>query len=411
MREMMIGVMICLAAGVIQAAETPVASAETSGQRVILYEKDFETGKGLVGEGPYKGSWESNYKEAALCIEKPRGQGNDSQFALTCHAKKSMEYTTCEMAYSATVEPDGWDGSLSFSFYNGGFTEMYAMYMPALPADTTSHRAYFSAPTNQWVKLDLPLDKFLYCGHRPRRGAPLERIVFAGVGPQHDDTVFQVDDIKLYRVKQANPLKPKPKAPLPEGVLFRQDFNDPGDFTVESKFFVITPYCFCWRVAGGVEASGKPADRTADPDAGCLRIESFGKNQNLRSALLFDVPGNNTVIEFDVFCKGVFDLGLSANGTTLRKGRYRIYVQPQPEDGKWTHYQVSAEELTPFGMDLKEGREEKTGKGETFNRVGFLAASKDREERYMLIDNLVIRQEKAAPVKAAGTTEAPKDNK
>lgn len=379
----LLGWVVSAVAGAEEAAEQPTK---------VLVEFKFDDGKGLPGR--FRGNWHSNQaKEARLSLDAPLGTGNDSTKVMTCHTRKALPYVSCEAALHGTlVEPQGWDGFVSFRFYNDGFESFYMTYLPLVPSDVTFHRAYFKAPKGQWVDMTLPLDKFLYRARRPRRGAPLEYLVFVAEGAESDDSVFQFDDFRLYRVRQADPPKAKPKPPLGRGVIYRQDFDDPNDFDLES-YYPWTRYCTTFRAPGGLDANGKPIEDTEKTEAGCLRVAGFRQGDQATGGRRVDFRGEGTVIEFDCMVQGASDFALIVRNKKDRK-KFRQYPQPQPVPGKWQHYVVSAEDFVPFGIPTGEAAGKKYGKPEEFFELLFYAwADKTKEPHYILIDNLVIRKE------------------
>jgi len=371
-----------------QGAGGPAVTAQT---REVLVEFTFDDGKGLTG--PFRGTWHSNEAaEARLSLDAPLGTGNASTKAMTCHTKKALPYVSCEVALHGTVvEPQGWDGEVSFKFYNGGFESFYMTYLPLIPSDVTFHRARFTAPKGQWVEMKLPVDKFLYRGCRPRRGCPLEYLVFVAEGAEGDDSVFQFDDFRLSRVKQANPRAAKPKPPLGEGVIYQQNFDDVGDFDLEG-YYPWTPNCTALRVPGGLDAAGKPMDTVKETEAGCLKVEGFKKADEVRGGRRIDFPGEGTLLEFDCLIQGAADFGVVVRNVPDHK-KFRQYAHPQPESGKWTHCVMSGEDFAPYGTPSKAGGTEKHGKAEKFFEVLFHAFANDTNEpHYILIDNLVVRR-------------------
>jgi len=398
----MFGMIAMSLAAVLTVWAAAAPGVEAPGEKKVLYQADFEdpTGECIYHKGgTYIRHWCSNFDEARLSVDPPMGKGNDSKLALTCHTKKALPYVTCEVPlYGTTVEPQGWDGGVSFRVYNGGFDGFSMMYW--LPPDTTVNRFYFKVPKGEWATFDVPLDKFLYHDRRPRRGLPLERLVFVGSGAESDDSVFQVDDLALYQVKQAHPVLARPKPPLPDGLLYRQDFNDLADLDVDQNYFPYISDCNLFRWPGGVDASGKPVPEQTE-GAGCIKIECYNtKNKEFRSCQLVKFPGD-TVIEFDCLAVGVRDLLVRArtnqNDPATHKPvqmEYRLPVTPQPQPGKWARCRVSVEDMVPFSIrSIEEGVGKKLGRGHDYYMLFLSAMADNSDEHYLLIDNMVIRKE------------------
>jgi len=399
-----LGVIVVSSAAVVTAGAAAAPGAEAPREKKVLYQADFEdpTGECIHHKGgPYNKHWCSNFGEARLSVDPPMGKGNDSKLALTCHTKKALPYVSCEVPlYGTTVEPQGWDGGVSFRIYNGGFDGFTMSYCPAMPADTTVHRYYFKVPKGEWVTLDVSLDRFLYHNRRPRRGLPLERLVFAASGAESDDSVFQVDNLVLYQVKQTHPVLAGPKPPPSDGVLYRQDFNDPADFDVDQNCFPYISNCNLFRWPGGVDAVGKPVPEDT-PDAGCIKIECYNtKNKEFRSCQLVKFPGD-TVIEFDCLAVGTRNLLVrvrtNQNDPATNKPvqmEYRLPVSPQPQPGKWTRCRVSVEDMVPFSIrSIEEGVGKKLGRDHSYHMLFLSAMADNSDEHYLLIDNMVIRKE------------------
>jgi hypothetical protein len=245
------------------------------------------------------------------------------------------------------------------------------------------------------VDIRLPLDKFLYRGCRPRRGCPLEYIVFVAEGAESDDSVFQFDDFRVSKVKQAKARAAKPKPPLAEGVIYRQDFDDANDFDLEG-YYPLTKNCTAMRTTGGLDASGKPVEDAPGTERGCLKVEGFKKADEIRGGRRVDFPGEGTVIEFDCRIEGAQDFALVARNLPDHK-RFRQYGRPQPEVGKWTHYAMSAEDFVPYGTPTGAPGVEKPGKGERFFEIVFHAIADNTEgPHFILIDNLTVRRAAAS---------------
>lgn len=353
----------------------------------VLYATDFESGRDLYSGGKYDGHWQTNEKDAKLSVEPPLATGNDSKQALTYRTLKVRHLASCEVPLRRTVvEPQGWDGALSFRFYNGGFKEVYAMYLTLFPSDANNYRCYFDAPEGRWVELDLPLDKFLYLNQRPRRGPTnqLEAIVFVAHDPESGDAVFQVDDVKLYRLKQADPPLAKPKPPLPQGVMYRQDFDDPNDFDLES-YYAFTYDCKVRRIEHDPETTGRPV-----AEGGCLKIEGVKVGKQVKAGRSRRFPGKDTVMEFDLLAKGIRSFRLI--GRCL--SRKDLWLNPgEPEEGRWKHYRVAARDFQPLNLVDTPGAKGEHGKGETFWSLMFRFFPDEKKTgHYILVDNLVFRQ-------------------
>lgn len=379
-----------------QAAVAATAAAHAGEQAV--YAANFEDGKGLGGEGvPFKGNWLPLDKNVQPEIAAPLGAGNDSKKVLSVKAAAKTGSACMELPLHGTVvEPEGYDGVVSLRVYNGGFATFQMTYSPIVPSDITFHRANFTAAKGQWTNIEIPLDQFLYQERRPRRGCPLEYLCMVGVGPEEAGAVFQFDDVKVKRVRRKDAPAAKPKPALAEGVAYRQDFDDPADFDVES-FYPGTRNANAFRDAGGVDASGKPAAPAKDGEAatpGCLKIACYERNQEFNGGRNLTIAGEGTVIEFDCLLTGAKDFAVVVRGA---KGRWRQY--PKLEPGTWTHLIVSAEEFAPFGTAPKDGIEKKLSKAERFSGLYFLATSDASGASSIQIDRLTVRKADAAASK------------
>ena len=356
------------------------AAAGAAQNRKVLFTSDFDGGKGLGGEGiPFKGNWRGLGDHETLVLEAPRGSGNRSKLACTVHAKKAKGSSACELPlHNTEIEPRGWDGSVSVKVYNAGFEQFYLQYLPIWPSDVTFHRAYFSAPKGEWTEIVMPFDKFLFQGRRPRRACEAEYFGIVGVGPESDDSVFQFDDFTVYRTRRTDLSAPKPKPALEEGTVYRQDFNDPADFDVES-YYPVNKQSNIFRVAGGLDANGKPVDAGAGGDAGCLKLEGYQRSGDCRGGRRgFNLPGGQYTIEFDCILHGIKEPGLGARG---KNGRYTLPLSVVPEREKWTHVSMTTADFTPV-----------TAKDDVLWEITFTGKADGSAENYMLIDNFVIRR-------------------
>src|SRR5687768_16758989 len=98
-------------------------------EKVVLFLTDFEDGKGVYSPETDQytklggGRFESNQKESRLEVVAPLGAGNESKFALSCHGAKAISYVDCAAPCFTIgqVEPEGWDGGISFTIRNQGF--------------------------------------------------------------------------------------------------------------------------------------------------------------------------------------------------------------------------------------------------------------------------------------------------
>jgi len=382
--------LLCALAGGQQPSGAPATATVTGGaEEKTFYRSDFEDGKGL---GSHNGAWSSATQGAKVTIDAPVGQGNDSKLALTVRGRKSMEMLCCDMPlWGKIVEPKGWDGRLHLKFYNGGFDSVRVLYNTVVPGDV-SYAVRLNAPRGQWVALDLPFDDFLHFGRRPRRGCALERIIVIAEKPDSDEgAVFQMDDIRLCQVRQANPPVEKPKPPLSPGTYYLQNFDDPEDWDIQG-YYPHQTYCSVDWTPGGLDAEGKLVEKPVGNDRGCLKIECHSRGRDFRGGGYAGFPGEGTVIEFDLLVKGAGDIGVIAR---TAKTSLRQYLQPSPPTGVWTHVKVSAEDFVPYGVNFKDGMGKKLGKGETYERVLFTATADASDEHYLLIDNLVVH--KAGP--------------
>ncbi|MBI3832260.1 MAG: hypothetical protein HY291_22245 [Planctomycetes bacterium] len=380
------------------AAEKKESEANSAAEQVA-YSANFENGKGLGGEGvPFKGNWLPLDKNVLPELAAPLGKGNDSKLALTVKAAKQAGAVCMELPLHGTVvEPEGWDGVVSLRIYNGGFKAFQMSYSPVIPSDITFHRVDFDAPKGAWTAIEIPLDKFLYHGRRPRRGCPQEYLCLIGMGPEADGSVFQFDDVKVKRVKRAGLPAAEPKAALPEGVAYAQSFDDAADFDLES-FYPATRNANVFRVAGGLDADGKPVpaakEGAAAPERGALELPCYEKNQEFSGGRSLSFAGEGHVIEFDCLLEGVTDFAVVVRGA---KGRWRQY--PTPEAGKWVRVTVSAEEFAPFGTAPKDGIEKKLSKAERFGGLFFSATADGSGASRVLIDNLTVKRVEPQPTK------------
>lgn len=351
-------------------------AAGRAGGKLILFRSDFEDGKGLGGKAvPFKGNWLGLGEVAIPCLEAPLGKGNGSKLACTVHAGKSADSVACELPLHHTeMEPPGWDATVSVKVYNGGFAGFYVQYSPIWPSDTTFHRAYFTVPKGQWAEVVLPFDKFLYHGRRPRRGSAAEYICITGTGPESEQSVFQFDDFVAYRTRREGYTPSQPKAALPAGVAYQQDFDDPDDIDVEG-FYPTNNKTNVFRVAGGLGADGKHEDLAKTPARGCLKIECYQRRavcQGGRRDLRITA---DMVVEFDCLLKGVTGLGVGARG----KDRHRAVLDSQPKQQQWTHCSMLISQLKPQS-------------GEALWEINFFGQADESDENCVLIDNLRIRQ-------------------
>lgn len=372
--------------------------AEPKSEKEILYQYTFEDGKG-IGHG--YGLWSGGRTQ--LSCETPQGKGNSSRKALTFRGKRLLYtgasltlfrlvphpgLTPANQGIGLIVEPQGWDGGVSFKVFNSGFRSLTISYRLLFPNDVTVHNCSIEAPEGKWVDCNLPLDKFLYHGRRPRRGAELEILTIFGQGPKDERAFWQLDDVSLYRVKQAHPRQPKPKPPLPKGVIYQQDFDDPNDFDFES-YMPATDTCNVFRIAGGVDKKGKPlADRDKPGAAGCLKIECYGKASEFLAGRFLAFPIEGARIEFDCYLQGATDLCVNARyeRNLITKGRFRRYLGMYPggpRQGKWLHFSIPTDDFRV--KKAKNGRP-------SFLALYFTAHANAGKEHYILIDNLVVRR-------------------
>jgi len=363
----------------------------------IAYKANFEDGKGLGGEGvPFKGNWLPLDKNVLPEIAAPLGTGNDSKKVLSVKAAAKADAICMELPLHGLVcEPEGWDGSVSLRVYNGGYASFEMTYSPQIPSDVTFHRVTFDAPKGQWTAVEIPLDKFLFQNRRPRRGCALEYLCLIGKGPEDAGSVFQFDDVKIRRVRRKDTPAAKPKAPPPEGIVYMQNFDDAGDFDLES-FYPQTRNANVFGVRGGLDAEGKPVPEPKQGEAwaqGCLKLECYEKNEEFSGGRNLNFAGEGQTLEFDCLMEGASDFAVVVRGA---KGRLRQY--PKVEAGKWTHLKLSMEEFAPFGTPPKDGIEKKLSKAEHFSALYFMANSDASSASRILIDNLVLKR--ADPVAA-----------
>lgn len=384
------------------AAEKKEADANNASEQ-IAYGANFENGKGLGGEGvPFKGNWLPLDKNVLPEIAAPLGKGNDSKQALTVKAAKQAGAICMELPLHGTVvEPEGWDGVVSLRIYNGGFKSFQMTYSPVIPSDITFHRADFDAPKGEWTAIEIPLDKFLYHGRRPRRGCPLEYLCLIGMGAEADGSVFQFDDVKIKRVRRKDAPAAKPKPASAEGVAYGQTFDDAADFDLES-FYPATRNANIFRVSSGLDADGKPVPAAKEGEVpserGTLKLECYEQNQEFSGGRNLSIAGEGNVIEFDCMLEGVSDFAVVVRGA---KGRWRQY--PKLEAGKWVRVSISAEEFAPFGTAPKDGIEKKLSKGERFGGLFFSATSDGSGASRMLIDNLTVKRMEPVTAKKEAT--------
>ncbi len=345
---------------------------------VVLYEVDFEEDKYLQGQGPYYGHWTSNQGMDTLSIQLPKGEGahkrNRSKGALTYTAKSDSGHFSAETTSTRDnyVELDGWNGGVSFKFYNGGFKSFYVIYLPTVPVDTTFYRAYFNVPEGTWAEINLPLDRFLCHGLRPRRGSEVERLVFVGLEPQGEKPLFQVDDIQMYRTRR-RPAFPVKKPPLPEGILYRQNFDDPHDFDVEGFNTESKQSEIFWAAEGHVDATQPKAQGETN---GCLKIKTYGRGVGIMSGRRIRIHDGD-IVEFDAKIENVRNFVFKARGPK----KYVATKLEAPPTGGWKHYRI-----TLTGMPAKRNR---------FVRSGiYFTGRKNAEDADAVIwvDNVLIRR-------------------
>ena len=370
----------------------------------ILYQKDFEDGQGIhKNGGNYRtgGNWMSNFeKEARLSLDAPQGKGNDSKLALTCHTTAALPYVSCEVPlYAMNVyEPEGWDGWASFKIYNGGFKNFHAMCLHSVPDCLCKYRHSFEVPKGTWVAFNVPMDKFTFQGMRPRRGAKAQHFVIVAEEPEGDNAIFQIDDVKLLQVKRENFAGARPKTPLPEGVLYSQDFNDPHDFDYES-YYLRVRHLKMYRICGGLDENGRPAPEANDgkeSELGALKLECLEPGKQFFTERQLSFNGADTSIEFDCYPQGVTELAfgaLSANGRFRSKA---LEVKPET----WTHVNVKAAGMlqvksfaTALSPDAGEPTDTKAASStQEFKAFAFIGRSGDKIPGYVLIDNLIFRR-------------------
>ena len=364
------------------------AAAAAGGSTRTIFRSDFENGKGLGGEGvPFKGNWRGLCDHEKPVLEAPKGAGNAARLACTVHAQSGKDSAIELPLHHTEIEPRGWDATVTVRVYNGGFQRFRIHYSPIFPNDTTFCNAAFEAPVGKWTEVTLPFDKFLFQGRRPRRGTEAEYFCITASGPTDDDSFFQFDDFTISRTRRTDLPEPKPKPPLPAGVLYRQAFDDPADFDVDS-YCTLSKSCNVFRVAGGLGADGREEDPAKDKDVGCLRIEAYEREGRCCGARRgFALAGADAVVEFDCRLTGIRGFGLSVRG---EGGRYSWTPKTPPEDGKWTHLTVPLAEFTP----------EKVREDSNILELDFTARGDGSPENYILIDNLMVS-------KAAGETQRP----
>ena len=374
----------------LEAEQKEVAAAKSE---KVIYFNDFENGKGLRGEGvPFKGSWGPLDENGQAEIVAPLGKGNDSQKVLSVKAVKKAPSICMELPMHHTVcEPEHWDAIVSMRLFNESFDSFEMTYSPIIPSDTTFHRVAFKAPKGEWTTIEMPLDKFLFQGRRPRRGCPLEYLCFIGIGPEHEGSSFQLDDFKIRRVMRTGLPEPKPKAALSAGMIYRQDYNDPQDFDIEG-YYPFTKNCNVFRIPGGLDGAGRAVAPTKEDEAafpfGCLTVECYEPGQNFLGGRSLDFPAEGNVIEFDCLMEGAVDLAVVTRGP---KGKWRNYPKPFPT-GTWTHVVVAADEFTFFGQPIKDPAQSKPSKAERFTALLFSATADKSGTSHVLIDNLVVRK-------------------
>jgi hypothetical protein len=371
-------------------AERKEAEAAKAPEQTV-YAADFQNDKGLGGEGvPFKGNWLPLDASVKAAIAAPLGTGNDSKKVLSVSTAKGSPACMELPLHGTIVEPEGWDGVVSLKIYNGGFASFQMTYSPVIPSDITFHRTDFTAPKGEWTRIEIPLDKFLYHERRPRRGCQLEYLCLIGMGPGDAGATFQFDDVRVYRTKRKDLPPPIRRPPLPEGVVYQQDFDGVFDFDIES-FYPCTRNANAFRIDGGVAKDGSPLppykEGDAKPEAGCLAIRCYEKSQEFSGGRLIGFAGDNTVIEFDVRLSGVGDFAVVSRSAS---GKSRQY--PKIADEKWTHVRISADEFAPYGVAPKDGVEKKLGKGQQFNVLFFSGTADASGNSEILIDNLVLRR-------------------
>jgi len=365
--------------------------------RRVSYRQDFEDGKAL--SGPYKGRWTSNQADIArLSLDAPRGEGNVSTKALTCHASKAKTYVSCEVPLPKPyprLEPEGWDGHISVKFYNGGFEKFYLLYLPLYPNEILFHRGYFDAKRDRWTDIDLPLDRFLYCGRRPLRDLELEYFTVVAEGPESDESFFQMDDVVMYSVPRTNPPAARPRLPLAPGVLLFQDFDDPNDFGI-NRFYPYTRETNAFRVTGGVDAHGRAVEKPRDAETGCLKVQLFDHGRRMNGGLRVNFPGKDTLIEFEVLVHGATRPHLRARSEN-RKGWYRLDLIPAPPQDEWTRCTLEASQMTFVPYQPADASAATPARDEKFWELLWEAEATGEGEHYLLLDNVRIREEMFQP--------------
>lgn len=341
----------------------------------VLYEVDFEKSNYLQGQGTYYGRWVSNQGLETLSVKAPKGEKNRSKQALTytvgtknSSGVYSLETTSLRDVY---MELAGWDGGFSFKVYNGGFERFYAIYLPTVPVDTTFFRAYFEVPKGEWREFTIPLDDFRCHGLRPRRGAEVERLVFAGLKPDGEESFFQIDDVQAYRV-QRNRERPAPKKPNPAGVLYQQDFNDPLDFDVNTYNTESFHGDVLWS-----KGSWNPETGKEERGGGCLKVVYYkDKGPGIMGGRRIRIRDGD-VVEFDLKAVSMRTCVFKARGAK----RYQSVPLELPEGGGWKRYRMTVDGVSPG-----RNRFIRSGIYFTGNRA------RDGKEAYMLVDNIVIRR-------------------
>ena len=375
-------------------AEEPAAAPP----RKILYEFGFGTNKDLSAEqASRRGVWSSSSQDISVTLEAPTGVDTGARLALTVRGRKGLEKVFCDRAlWGLIIEPEGYDGGVSMKIYNGGFEKIELLHNFARPGDMMNV-AVIDAPKGQWADVDLPLDKFLFKGQRPRRGAKFERFIFMARNPDSEKAFFQVDDFKLYQVKQTTPSRAKPKPPLPAGVLYLQDFNDPYDFDLE-RYYPRTSIASTTWIYGGLDAQDKPVPPRAGPQTaaikegpGCLRV-NCDQNDSIFGVMLplpSPVPGNGTIVEFDCLLKGAhnpFLVGRTTDGEAVFQTDFTA-----GEAGQWAHLRIPVESLVAPAKPA-DSAEQKPAKDQSFGSFAFMLRSQHGAENDMLLDNIVVEK-------------------
>ena len=159
-------------------------------------------------------------------------------------------------------------------------------------------------------------------------------------------------------------------APDPGNAFYRQDFDDPFDFDMES-YYPVNKKCNAYWTPRSVDAQGVTN--------GCLKMEMAESGEGRCGRRGFSLASTHAVVEFDCLSHGFTGLVLAARS----KIQLRAPISGKPADDQWAHYVVPCWKLQGGTNAVSDPAD----------RICELTIGGLRGEpgSYLLIDNILVR--------------------